>query len=94
MSARMEISVHRQCQAPWEGHEGVTHASRLVFSLSYSKQRWPRMCGHRAQTLLAFSGLHSSVTNLSRNIDPVVAGPAGPLRRPCIGKIFTTLRCT
>ena len=34
--ARMEMSVHRRFQAPWERREGVTHASRLEFCLVFS----------------------------------------------------------
>ena len=66
-AVRMEISVHRRFQAPGEPRmkERPTQAGQLV--LSYSNQRQPKMCGHRAQTLIwSFSGLRSSLLRSDR----------------------------
>ena len=57
LRARMEISVHQQFQAPRNCvKEQRTQAGQNFSDLSYSKQRWPRMCGTTLK-ICSFSGL-------------------------------------
>ena len=60
----MEISFHRRFQVLREPRERATHASQSEFwlVLSHSKQRRPRICGHRAQNLLVLRSPQLSFT--------------------------------